>query len=245
VRSASATGSLSYLDEDLYLLNAPAPLESTTEAWEEAYLRFETPEEEIRKFTGRLRRLGAELWSREARILEIFCGRGNGLVALERLGFTRLQGVDLSPRLVRLYHGRGRCAAGDCRAMPFRSASHDVAIVQGGLHHLPDLAADLPAVLAEVQRVLRPGGLFVVVEPWLTPFLRVVHTVCASPARRLSRRLDALATMIDYEGDTYRGWLRDRAFVLSQLQGLFETQLRREQRGKLMFVGRSTRGEAR
>ena len=212
----------------------------TTEAWEAAYLRFETPEEEIRKFTGRLRSLGAARWSREAHVLEIFCGRGNGLVALERLGFTRLQGVDLSPRLVGLYRGRGRCSAGDCRAMPFRSASHDVAIVQGGLHHLPHLAADLPVVLEEVQRVLKPGGLFVVVEPWLTPFLRVVHAVCASPARRLSQRLDALATMIDYEGDTYRGWLANRSFVLSQLLGAFEPQLRREEWGKLMFVGKKT-----
>lgn len=217
----------------------------TTEAWEEAYLRFETPEEEIRKFTGRLRRLGADRWSREARVLEIFCGRGNGLVALERFGFSRLQGVDLSPRLVGLYRGRGRCSAGDCRAMPFRSASHDVAIVQGGLHHLPDLAVDLPVVLGEVQRVLKPGGLFVVVEPWLTPFLRVVHAVCASPARRLSRRLDALATMIDYEGGTYRGWLGNRAFILSQLQHGFEPQVRREQWGKLLFVGSNRRGTSR
>jgi SAM-dependent methyltransferase len=210
------------------------------EAWEDAYLRFETPEQEIGKFTRRLRRLGAHRWPREARVLEIFCGRGNGLVALERLGFTRLQGVDLSPRLVGLYRGRGRCSAGDCRAMPFRSASHDVAIVQGGLHHLPDLTADLPLVLAEVRRVLRPGGLFVVVEPWLTPFLRVVHAVCASPARRLSGRLDALATMIDYEGATYRGWLERPSFVRSQLLGSFEPQLRQERWGKLMFVGART-----
>ena len=217
------------------MTHAPA----TTEAWEDAYLRFETPEEEIRKFTRRLRGLGAEKWPRDARVLELFCGRGNGMVALEGLGFTTLRGVDLSPRLVGLYRGRGRCSAGDCRAMPFQPASHDVAIVQGGLHHLPDLAADLPVVLAEVRRVLTPGGLFVVVEPWLTPFLRVVHAVCDSPARRLSPRLDALATMIDYEGDTYRGWLGNRAFILSQLDRVFEPQVRRAQWGKLLFVGRS------
>jgi SAM-dependent methyltransferase len=210
-----------------------------TEAWEAAYLRFETPEQEIRKFTQRLRGLGAEGWPRDARVLELFCGRGNGLVALERLGFTELRGVDLSPRLIALYRGRGRCTAGDCRAMPLRSASQDVAIVQGGLHHLPDLMRDLPIVLAEVQRVLTPGGLFVVVEPWLTPFLRAVHAVCASPARRLSGRLDALATMIDYEGDTYREWLANRAFILSRLLAAFEPQVRREQWGKLLFVGRN------
>src|SRR6185295_4428151 len=125
-----------------------------------------TPEQEIRKFTARLDGLGAGVWPRDARVLEIFCGRGNGMVALERLGFTALHGVDLSPRLVRLYRGRGRCSAGDCRALPIRSASQDVVIVQGGLHHLPDLMADLPIVVREVQRVLKPGGRFVAVEPW-------------------------------------------------------------------------------
>jgi SAM-dependent methyltransferase len=220
---------------------AAADAPDTVEAWEAAYLRFETPGEEVRKFRRRLRALGAEAWPRDARVLELFCGRGNGMVALEELGFTKLQGVDLSPRLVALYRGRGRGSAGDCRAMPFRTASHDIAIVQGGLHHLPDLTADLPVVLAEVRRVLRPGGRFVVVEPCLTPFLRVVHAVCASPARRLWGRLDALATMIDYEGETYRRWLASRAFVLRRLGEAFEPEQQRAEWGKLLFVGRNTR----
>lgn len=212
------------------------------EAWEAAYLRFETPEQEIRKFTKRLHAVGAGAWPRDAQVLELFCGRGNGLVALERLGFTELQGVDLSPRLVALYRGRGRCSAGDCRSLPIRSASQDVAIVQGGLHHLPDVTVDLPIVLREVQRVLKPGGLFVAVEPWLTPFLRVAHAACESPARRLWGRLDALATMIDYERDTYTRWLASPEFVRAQLTNAFQTELRQEQWGKVVFAGRNSRG---
>lgn len=217
---------------------------ATIEAWEAAYLRFETPEQEIRKFMTRLHGVGAGGWPRDARVLELFSGRGNGLVALERLGFTNLRGVDLSPRLVRLYRGRGRCSAADCRALPLRAASHDIAIVQGGLHHLPDVTVDLPIVLAEVQRVLKPGGLFVVVEPWLTPFLRLAHAACESPARRLWGRLDALATMIDYERDTYERWLANPAFIRSQLAAAFETQLRQERWGKLVFAGRNNRAAA-
>ena len=215
--------------------DALAPIE----AWEAAYLRFETPEQEIHKFTARLRAVGADAWPRDARVLELFCGRGNGMVALERLGFTALQGVDLSPRLVRLYRGRGHCSAGDCRALPIRSASQDVAIVQGGLHHLPDVKADLPVVIGEVQRVLKPGGLFVVVEPWLTPFLRVAHAACESPARRVWGRLDALATMIDYERDTYSRWLAHPEFIRSRLTAAFETQMLREAWGKVVFAGRT------
>jgi len=47
--------------------------------WEAAYLRFESPEEEIRKFVRRLTRLGAPQWPRDAEIVELFCGRGNGV----------------------------------------------------------------------------------------------------------------------------------------------------------------------
>ena len=214
--------------------------ETDVAKWEDAYLRFETPEEEIRKFTRRLHHLGAGNWPRGARILELFCGRGNGLVALERLGFTNLSGVDLSPRLVGLYRGRGHCAAADCRALPLRSGSFDVAIVQGGLHHLPDVVTDLPVVVGEVQRVLKPGGRFVVVEPWLTPFLRLAHAACESPARRVWGRLDALATMIHYEQDTYRRWLANPEFVRAALIRAFTPERRDERWGKLLFVGRLT-----
>ena len=210
----------------------------TVEAWEQAYLRFETPDEEIRKFMRRLETLGAAGWARDTRILDLFCGRGNGMVALERLGFTALHGVDLSPRLVRLYRGRGRGIAGDCLALPVRTASQDLAIVQGGLHHLPDLAAHLPIAVSEMHRVLKPGGRVVVVEPWLTPFLRGVHWAASGPLRRLWGRLDALATMIEYEGDTYRRWLARPDYVLSVLTRAFTAERSEQRWGKLLFVGR-------
>jgi hypothetical protein len=65
--------------------------------WERAYQAFETPEEEIRKFTGRLRLVGVHQWNRSARVVEICCGRGNGLRAWHALGFPHTLGVDLSP----------------------------------------------------------------------------------------------------------------------------------------------------
>ena len=66
---------------------------------EEAYLRFETPEQEIRKFIRRLRFMEATEWPRNAKIVELFCGRGGGVRALHSLGFTEVEGIDLSPPL--------------------------------------------------------------------------------------------------------------------------------------------------
>ena len=58
--------------------------------------RFESPAEEVRKFRRRLVSVGAVNWPRESAIVELFCGRGNGLKALASLGFQSLSGVDLS-----------------------------------------------------------------------------------------------------------------------------------------------------
>ncbi len=210
------------------------------DSWEAAYLLFETPEEEIRKFTERLRRLGVSEWPRETNVVELFCGRGNGLHALARLGFRNIEGVDLSPRLLAEYTGEARCYAGDCRELPFADRSKDAAIVQGGLHHLPVLPDDLERVFAELQRVLRPEGHVVFVEPCLTPFLRFVHAVAQNPlARRLSVKLDALATMIDHERETYENWL-GRPREISQLaRRYFQPEHESFAWGKWNFVGRA------
>lgn len=207
--------------------------------WEAAYLRFETPEEEIRKFTDRLRRLGVSKWPPETNVVELFCGRGNGLHALARLGFRNIEGVDLSPRLLAEYRGEAHCYVGDCRALPFAEQSKDAAIVQGGLHHVPVLPDDLERVFAELKRILRPAGRVVFVEPWLTPFLRFVHRVSENLlARRLSVKLDALATMIDYERQTYENWL-GRPREISQLANrYFQPELETFAWGKWNFVGR-------
>ena len=212
-------------------------------AWEAAYRRFETPDEEVAKFLKRLNALGAQDWPRDARVVELFCGRGNGLKALERLGFRHLEGIDLSPDLLADYAGPAQTIAADCRALPLDSASRDVIIVQGGLHHLPALPGDLERVLGEVARVLRPAGRFVVVEPWLTPFLRFVHAVSANPiARRLWPKIDALQTMIEHERETYAQWLSQPESILRLLQAHFQTERLRIGMGKLMFVGRAKAG---
>jgi SAM-dependent methyltransferase len=212
--------------------------EITEDPWETAYLRFETPGEEERKFVRRLRAAGADAWDRNSLILDLFCGRGGGGRALNHLGFTRVLGVDLSPRLLRARADPSDRLVADCRALPIASGIADVAIVQGGLHHLPRIPEDLSEVLSEVSRALRPGGLFVVVEPWNTPFLRLVHHICSiSRVRRAVPKLDALATMIEHERATYEAWLGKGPGILMELNRYFERKRLRTRLGKLQFAG--------
>jgi ubiquinone/menaquinone biosynthesis C-methylase UbiE len=207
-------------------------------AWEEAYQRFETPEQEQRKFIRRLRRLGVHGWKRESSVLEICSGRGNGLIAWRRLGFSNVSGVDLSLALVERSACRRQCVQGDARCLPIRTASRDVAIVQGGLHHLASLD-DVRQALTEMRRVLKPDGRAIVIEPWPTPFLRVVHLIAERRlARALSTTLDAFAAMTDEERPTYEAWLASPGPILAALTAQFEAIVIRQRLGKLIFVGR-------
>jgi SAM-dependent methyltransferase len=204
--------------------------------WEAAHQRFETPDQEVAKFKRRLKWLGCRDWQPDWQIVELFCGRGNGLLALSQLGFDRLEGVDLSEELLSNYQGSARLYAGDCRQLKFETGSRDVIVVQGGLHHLPSIPEDLDQCLDEIRRVLRPGGYFCMVEPWLTPFLCLTHRFTDSPvARRFWSKLDALAEMISREQDTYQQWLGLPNTILGSILGRFDVELQKVAFGKILL----------
>jgi len=218
--------------------NLPAQNALAPDPWEAAYLRFETPEEEIQKFMGRLNRLGAPQWPRDAEIVELFCGRGNGLIALQRLGFTRIEGVDLSPRLIAQFKGSAKCTVADCRKLPLPDRSKDVLIVQGGLHHLPTLPDDLDQTFSEMQRVLRKTGRVMFVEPWRTPFLTFVHFVSElPPVRKISNKMDAFATMTELEIRTYTQWIGQPELIKKIARAHFVPVHESFAWGKWNFVG--------
>lgn len=97
-----------------------------------------------------------------ARILEI--GTDPGMTVLRRLieaGATEAVGINNSREACRVKPGAGvdpsraRLIAGDASAMPFDEGSFDYVFSVATFEHI----LDLPAALAEMHRVLAPGGL--------------------------------------------------------------------------------------
>lgn len=96
------------------------------------------------------------------------CGFGNDAIRLAEMG-ARVWASDLSPEMLDVARQRARLhgATGiDFDVMPmerlsYADSSFDTVVVNGVLHHV-----DVPLALAEIRRVLRPGGHLIVNEPY-------------------------------------------------------------------------------
>ena len=94
------------------------------------------------------------------RVLEVGCGWGELAEWIARETGADVVATDLSPRMVELARARGLDAIhADVQALPFADDVFDVAIAAWMLYHVPDL----DRAVAELARVLRPGGRLVAV----------------------------------------------------------------------------------
>ncbi len=142
------------------------------------------------------------------RVLDYGCGNGYVLAQYVRNG-AEAYGVDLTETAIRLARSRfelagleGTFVQNDGVSIPFESDFFDVACSMGVLHHIPDPRP----VVAELQRVLKPGGRLVVMLyhrgsyryrvafPWLA---RV------GPARYRGRSRQEVVNLNDGEGNPW------------------------------------------
>ena len=107
-------------------------------------------------------------------MLEIAVGTGRNLPFYPE--GARLTGVELSPKMLEIAHRRARglgieadLRVGDAQSLPFPDASFDTVVATLALCTIPD---DRRAV-AEAARVLRPGGLLLLLEHVRSPLLPV------------------------------------------------------------------------
>ncbi len=93
------------------------------------------------------------------RILDAGCGTGSMLSWLQRFHGATVIGIDLSCHALAFCRRRGHRALAQCSVLllPFRAQSFDLVVCADVLQHLPDPPGDA-AALAELYRVLRPGG---------------------------------------------------------------------------------------
>lgn len=123
----------------------------------------------------------------DERVLDVATGTGEALRQLAACRDRPRQAIGIDQSAAMLSHvpalpGGWATQQADARALPFAASCFDVAISSYLLHLL--MPTDVPIVLAELRRVLRPGGRLVTVTPAIPP---------RGPARPLARALDRLA----------------------------------------------------
>lgn len=123
-------------------------------------------------------------------------GPGRAATAVGEVDWTV---VDRSEGMVQAARRRGHATArGDATRLPLADGAVDAVVVVDALHHMPDH----PAVLAEVARVLRPGGVVVVREfdPSTLPGRALVAGERAVGFGSTFHSPDALASALDDAG---------------------------------------------
>jgi ubiquinone/menaquinone biosynthesis C-methylase UbiE len=137
-----------------------------------------------------------------ATVLDAGCGPGNLLPEFARR-FRRVVAMDASPGMLRVARSRAvsfgnvEYRAGDIEALPFADASIDLVCSAGVIEYLPRV----DRVLAEMYRVLRPGGMLILPT---TNLLAPAHWF-----RRLTEsmvRIPAVARAFGLEPGSYRLW---------------------------------------
>ncbi len=139
------------------------------------------------------------------RILDLAAGTGVSTVELTKSGAWCLA-TDFSMGMLQAGRHRGvPMVAGDALHLPFADASFDGALISFGLRNLVDTKAGL----AEIRRVVKPGGRLVVCEfstpvikPFRTLYMEYLMKALPKVAVRVSSNPDAYV----YLAESIRAW---------------------------------------
>jgi ubiquinone/menaquinone biosynthesis C-methylase UbiE len=108
-----------------------------------------------------------ELESKDIRtLLDVGCGNGTFLSMVLNKFDVEVCGIDISPGMVEkskeLLDGRADLKVGDSEHLPWNDRSFAVITCIASFHHYP--GPEL--VLQEMKRVLRPGGILMIADPF-------------------------------------------------------------------------------
>jgi ubiquinone/menaquinone biosynthesis C-methylase UbiE len=114
-----------------------------------------------------------------SRVLEVGCGWGELARWLADATGAEVVATDLSPHMVELARQNGVAAeVADVQDLPFPDAGFDVVVAAWMLYHVPDLSKGI----AELARVLRPGGRLVAMTNSVRQLIELRELVGSGPS---------------------------------------------------------------
>ncbi|HXH82453.1 MAG TPA: methyltransferase domain-containing protein [Candidatus Tectomicrobia bacterium] len=116
---------------------------------------------------GQAAALDAAGLQEDDRLLDVGCGTGSAVIAAARRPVARACGIDVSPEMIVRARRNADGLAGvefrvaDAEAIPYPDATFTAVICTNSFHHYSEPLR----ALAELRRVLAPGGRLVVLDP--------------------------------------------------------------------------------
>jgi ubiquinone/menaquinone biosynthesis C-methylase UbiE len=154
------------------------------------------------------------------RLLDIGCASGAYTMRLAER-FAHVEAIDVEPKRLRIFadrlvgsplSGRVGLSLASAEAMPYRTGLFDVVTAIEVLEHIPDLNA----ALAEVHRVLKPGGWFFVTGP-----NRYFPLESHGPLIRGRRYRPSHVPFLPWVRPLHRRWSDARSFTVRSLGSMF------------------------
>lgn len=103
----------------------------------------------------------AKRTTQEMRYLDVGCGKGE-LISLLRDDFQQTEGCDPSPGMLSAVKGIKTSVQQEHGKLPFAKEEFDFVTAVCVFHHVP--VPERPALMREICRVLKPGGVLAVIE---------------------------------------------------------------------------------
>ncbi len=187
--------------------------------WDRDFLKyFKNKKSKAKRDLAVLMKLGILNQSREIKILELFCGKGECQELLIDNGYIKVFGSDISEVLA--HKTRKDCRVQVCNGtnLSYKSNVFDLIFINEGLHHLHG-ENEIKMCFDEIKRVLKRGGFFVFYEPANTIFRKLASLMIFSPLSNVSQKTKLIRDILIKEAKDYGFWLKNIPQILRLLEG--------------------------
>ena len=176
------------------------------------------------------------------RILDLAAGTGTSSVPFAKAGALVIP-VDFSLGMLRVgkrKHPGLPFVAGDGLALPFADGVFDAATISFGLRNLHDLQGGL----AELMRVVRPGGRLVICEfshPTWAPFRTIYSEYLMKALPAVARRTSSNPAAYVYLAESIRAWPDQRSLAAEIVNAGWTRVQWRDLNGGIVSLHRAVR----